>query len=311
VRILITGGAGFIGSHLVDELVRRGSGEIVVVDDFSHGYISNLRDSLRVVSIVSIDVTKDSLAAAMKGVDVVYHLAAIANVRTALRNPTRCMITNIIGTVKVLKAAEDAGVRRLVFASSREVYGDALTFPVPEDAPLKPRNVYGVTKAVGELCCAESGLPVAILRLANVYGTRDRGRVVPTFIENSLTQRPLVIYGGRQVIDFVQVETVVTAFLKAGLEQFVPGPINIGSGFGTTIADLALRIRSLTGSSSELQFLPPNRAEVSNFVADTRKGFKYFQIPTPSDPLGGLSQVLESMADPDGSIFALANMDRD
>ena len=179
----------------------------------------------------------------MQDVSIVFHLAAQSRVLGAVENLEYSFSTNVQGTLNVLTTARDAGVKRVIFTSSREVYGDPDHLPVPETAVLLPKNVYGASKMAGEAYChsfRKDGLETVVLRLANVYGTRDHDRVIPLFIENALQGRALIINGGNQVVDFVWIEIVIDALCAAGFEQTISTPLNIGSGKGITISDWPL-----------------------------------------------------------------------
>jgi len=185
-----------------------------------------------------------------------------------------------------------------VFTSSREVYGDTAALPVSETAPLRPKNAYGMSKVAGEMCCAMStrAPEVVILRLANVYGPRDSGRVIPLFIGNALSGRPLVLYGGKQTIDFVHIEDAVDALLAAAFGEHVACPVNIGSGTGTTIAELAAWILKLTDSDSEISWQASRDVEVSHFVADNTRSRTLFGLEYRKDVLHGISELIASTA---------------
>lgn len=294
-RVLVTGGAGFIGSLLVERLVAAGA-EVVALDNFYRGSRKSLAECTG-AQVMEGDIRCAShLAEAMDGVDTVFHLAAQSQVRTALKDPRYCFETNVGGTFSVLEAAKAARVRHLVFTSSREVYGEANDVPVAEDSPLNAKNGYGLSKVAGELYCRQySGdFEVSILRLSNVYGPRDFGRVIPIFMSQALAGEPLVLFGGRQVCDFVWVGTVVQMLLKTGLHR-VRGPVNIGSGRPVSLQQLAERIVCLTGSASELQFQPEISAEVTRFVADIARATQQLGLSTPADPLFGLREVMAQL----------------
>src|SRR5262249_12344094 len=157
-------------------------------------------------------------------------------------DPDYSFTTNVGGTLNVLTVAREEGIRRVVFTSSREVYGDPDEIPVPEGTPLHPKNPYGAGKAAGEMYCHAQGdapAEVTVLRLANVYGPRDRDRVIPKFLDSAWNSAPLTVYGGDQVVDFVWIDTVVAALLRVGLGAYVSETLNIGSGVGVTILELA------------------------------------------------------------------------
>jgi len=236
-----------------------------------------------------------SLARMMHRVELVFHLAAQSNVMGALRDVTYSSSTNVAGTLSVLESARQAGVRRVVFASSREVYGDPAGLPVPETAPLAPKNAYGMSKVAGEMCCAMLGgakLETVVLRLANVYGPRDRQRVIPLFVESALAGLPLTLYGGSQVLDFVWIDYAVQALVSAGLGKRITGPVNIGSGWGTTIAELARRIVQLTESHSKLRIVRPRAEEVVGFVADIRRARRLLGLEIRNGSLARLPDLV-------------------
>jgi UDP-glucose 4-epimerase len=231
----------------------------------------------------------------MRNADVVFHLAAQSNVIGALQDVDYSSSTNIVGTAAILQAARAAGVRRVVFTSSREVYGDPADLPVSETAPLCPKNAYGMSKVAGEMCCRMStgdALETVILRLANVYGPRDRGRVIPLFLENALNGKPLTVYGGNQILDFVHVGHVADALMKAGFGEYVACPVNVGSGKGTTIRELAERILKLTNSDSKIRWLPGRDVEVVRYVADTARARTLLGLEHRDDPLFRLSELI-------------------
>lgn len=303
MEILVTGGAGFIGSHLIDALLLRPGNRVRVLDNLYRGSWANLAQHAADPRLTPLRAdVRDSatLHAALRGVELVYHLAAQSNVLGAVREPRYAFESNVAGTFNVLEAAAATGVRRVIFASSREAYGEPQSLPVSEDAPLAAKNGYGASKAAGELYCrafsAETALQTVVLRLANVYGPRDVDRVIPRWLARAEAGEPLELYGGDQLIDFVPVQTVVAAMLRAAEADVAGQPINIGSGVGTPLLALAERLRALTGGRSELRVLPAHAAEVRAFVADTRRLRTLLGIVPPSDPLRGLAAMLRTPA---------------
>jgi UDP-glucose 4-epimerase len=295
--IVVTGGAGFIGRHLLARLAtnRAAFGEadeaIVVIDNLRRASTDGLRGLINegAVRFIEADVRDAAaLAEAMQGADYVFHLAAQSNVMGAEADPEYAFSTNVDGTHRVLQAAQAAGARRVVVASSREVYGQPSAIPVPETAALAPKNTYGASKAAAEMSCRvaalRGGLEVVALRLANVYGPGDSGRVIPLWLERAARGEELVVYGGNQVMDLIWVDAVVVAFLRAALLSRadiasaglavdtgagVFAALNVGSGQGTPLAVLIEHIRVLVNHQVTVRTLAARPAEVERFVADT------------------------------------------
>lgn len=298
-RIVVTGAAGFIGSHLIDRLLADGAGAVVGFDNFSRGRLDNLtqlRNEPR-FELVEGDVrNKSAVSAALTGASVVYHLAAQSTVMGSVREVGYTFETNVCGTFNVLRAAAERGIPRVVFASSREVYGEPIALPVDEESPLSPINSYGASKVAGEAYCRafrrEFGLQTVVLRLANVYGPRDIGRVIPLWLQQAHARQDLCVYGGKQVIDFVWIGQVVDALVYASaLEGPVP-PINVGSGTGTRIVDLARRIARLADGQVRVHLEAARSMEVTRYIASVERMRQILRIEPMLDPLGNLSELL-------------------
>jgi UDP-glucose 4-epimerase len=295
-KVLITGGAGFIGAHLVERLLARGD-EVVVLDNMKRASRDKLAEHVRRgrVRVVEDDIRHfGAVAEVVRGCETVFHLAAQSNVMGSVDDPDYSITTNVLGTFNVLRASAEAGIRRLIFTSSREVYGDPTTLPVAEDHPLVGKNAYGASKVAGEAYCrsfaATHGLTVQVVRLANVYGPGDSGRVIPLWLTAAQEGRDLQVYGGEQVIDFLWVGTAVDALLFAA-ERGLPGPVNIGSGKGTRILELAERVLQATGSKSSVVRTPARSVEVAKFVADVRL-MQSLGLTPEADPLQHLAEMV-------------------
>jgi UDP-glucose 4-epimerase len=272
MKALITGGAGFIGSHLADEILRRGH-SVSVIDDLSTGsrenvahLITDSRFDLVVASILQADLV-DTL---VEEADCVFHLASAVGVKTIMDHPLRSITTNFIGTNNVLSSAGRYG-RRVVFTSSSEIYGKSLDLPYREDAcPLlgptnRGRWSYACTKANCEFLAMayhkEMDLSVVIVRLFNVIGVRQAARygmVVPRFVKQALSNEPITIYGdGDQTRCFINVKDAVDAILRLFDSTAVRGDVfNIGTQETVTISELARLVRRVSESSSELKYIP-------------------------------------------------------
>jgi len=298
-RVLITGGAGFIGSHLTEFLCQHGAEQVILVDNRTRArsrWLADHRHHPQVTYVEADILDAHVLASWLQGVDVVFHLAAIATVMNAVRDPERTFAVNTMGTVQVASAAQRARVRRFVFTSSREVYGDPLQLPVAETAALNPKNIYGASKVAAELFLQTIdpvSLEVVVLRLANVYGPGDSERVVPIFLHNALQRMPLLLYGGDQLLDLIWIGDVVEALVKAGFsERPVREPTNIGSGVGTSLRTLAQRIIELTGCEVPIQILPERGPEVNSFQADLTEAGRWYGILSKADALDRLPDMV-------------------
>ncbi len=295
-KVLVTGGAGFIGVHLVARLVARGD-EVIVLDNMKRGRRERVQELLKGGRgrLVEDDIRRfDALTPAVRGCDVVFHLAAQSNVMGAVADPDYSITTNVMGTFNVLRSAAEAHVPRGVFTSSREVYGDPDTLPVAEDRPLLAKNPYGASKVAGEAYCrtfaATHGLQVDVVRFANVYGAGDSDRVIPLWLTAAQEARDLVVYGGEQVIDFLWVGGAVDALLLAA-DRGLPGPVNIGSGVATRIMDLAEHVLRVTGATCRIVRTPARELEVAKFVPDTGRMRSLGLVPD-TDPLAHLAELV-------------------
>jgi UDP-glucose 4-epimerase len=208
--------------------------------------------------------------------------------------------SNAQGTFNVLRAASRAGVRRVVFTSSREVYGEPVELPVDEGQPLLAINFYGASKVVGEAYCRAfrraSGLDTVVLRIGNAYGPRDFGRVIPLWLKQAACGQDLQIYGGKQVLDFVWVGHVVEALVRSGTVDGPLPPINIANGVGTRLIDLARRILLLVGHGGHVRIAPARSVEVVRFVASVQRMRALLGIEPALDPLGELQSLMSKPA---------------
>ncbi|HQC52080.1 MAG TPA: NAD-dependent epimerase/dehydratase family protein [Lentisphaeria bacterium] len=274
MRVLVTGGAGFIGSHLVEHF--QGKADVRVLDNLRSGRLSNLQGFD--VDFIEGSILDDALLAkAMSGVDVVFHLAAMISVPESMGKPIECVEINTIGTLKVLEAAARAGVKKLCLSTSAAIYGDNPIVPKRETMLPEPKSPYAETKLSGEYYCGiytrEGRLDTACLRYFNVFGPRQDPKsqyaaAVPIFISRALRQEPITIFGdGEQTRDFIYVKDIVAANVFFALESPATGVFNIAYGGKITINDLARRIIELTGSRSQIVYLPERAGDVKHSSA--------------------------------------------
>lgn len=274
MRILVTGGAGFIGSHLVDASIAAGH-EVVVIDNFSTGKREHLNPNANLVEADIRDL--EAIASHLKGAEVVFHTAALARVQPSIENPVLYNAVNVDGTLNVLVASRDAKVKRVVFSSSSSVYGDQKRLPLQEDMQPKPKNPYGLQKYIGECYCRLFselyGLQTVSLRYFNVYGPRANlegayALVIGKFITQRLEGRKLTVYGdGTQTRDFTHVRDVVRANLLAAESQRVGfgETVNIGGGKNISVLKIANAI------GGEIEFLSARAGEPHDTLADNSR----------------------------------------
>ncbi len=279
MRYLVTGGAGFIGSHTVDELVRRGH-EVVALDDLSTGNASNLSQVLSKIRWMQETLENlDAVREACRGVDCVIHLGAQTSVPRSVKDPLETNRINVNGTLNVLVAARDAKVRRVVFASSCAVYGKTSVLPIRENAALAPISPYGVSKQVGEaygrVFQEMYGLEFVALRYFNVFGPRqDPGSpysgVLSIFNAALLAGTPPTIYGdGEQSRDFVYVQNVVEAILLSAEAKSAPGvALNIGTGNRYTLNQTLSLLEKISGRTARAKYAAPREGDIRDSQAD-------------------------------------------
>ncbi len=253
MKVLVTGGFGFIGSHLVERLLREGC-DVILLDNFSTGRSANLKEVLghTQLEVIESDVTqKESIKNHVKGVEVVFHLAALADIVPSIQRPMDYYDANVTGTITVLEAARSAGVKQFIYAASSSCYGIPDQVPTPESAPAKPEYPYALTKYLGEQLVLHWGkvykMKTTSLRLFNVYGPRSRtsgtyGAVMGVFLAQRLANKPLTIVGdGNQTRDFTYVTDVVEAFWRAACSDLSGEVLNVGSG-GTYSVNLLAQL---------------------------------------------------------------------
>ena len=285
---LVTGGAGFIGAHLVAGLLRCGH-QVRVLDDFSTGAQTNVRAvhaqlaaaglacPLEVVDGSILD--QPTLATAMHGIEYVFHQAALPSVAYSVQEPLQSNRVNVEGTLCVLLAARDAGVKRLMYAGSSSAYGDHPELPKREEHPTHPLSPYALAKLTGEHYCRLFtqlyGLETVTLRYFNVFGPRQNpnspyAAVIPRFIMACLKREPLLVYGdGHQSRDFTYVDNIVHGNILAMTAPDVAGKvINVANGSRTTLLQLIAYLEAFTKQRAEVQFLAPRPGDVRHSQAD-------------------------------------------
>lgn len=279
---LVTGGAGFIGSHIVEGLVKKGE-RVRVIDNLSTGKLENLELLMDEIEFIEGDLREPKAAAqAAKGADFVLHQAAISSVPRSIEDPVGSTENNLNSTLHLLMAAHDANVKRLVYASSSSVYGDSPTLPKKEDFLPAPLSPYAVSKLAGEYYCQVFhqlyGLETVSLRYFNVFGPRQDplspyAAVIPKFITRALAKKPLVVYGdGEQSRDFSFVADVVEANLLACRGRDIAGEqFNVGSGEQTSLNQLVQALQEIIDPDLKVEYTEPQPGDVRHSLADIEK----------------------------------------
>lgn len=284
LRTLVTGGAGFIGSHLVDRLMKEDC-EVVVLDDFSAGKVENVQHHLggQRFHLVKGDIRNlEDVRKAVRGVDVVFHLAAVVNVPLSIEDPLLVNDVNVRGTLNLLEASLKEDVQRFVYVSSCAVYGEAHYLPIKEEHPIRPLSPYGISKLTAEHYCRifhkVHGLKTVCLRFFNVYGPRQSegpySGVITQFISRLRRGKPPTIYGdGKQTRDFLFVRDAVEANILVLESQHCVGEtINIGTGKSTTINELAKVLMKMFGATTvKPEYAPSRVGDIRDSYADIGK----------------------------------------
>jgi len=299
MRILVTGGAGFIGSHIVEHFADKA--EIRILDNLRSGYKENLANFDVDFIEGSITDTK-AVEKAVKGVDYVFHLAAMISVPESMDLPAVCVEINTIGLLNVLRGSADAGVKKLCFSSSAAIYGDNPQVPKVETMIPEPKSPYAVTKLDGEYYCKmftdEGWLDTACMRYFNVFGPRqDPGSqyaaAVPIFIYKALLNEPITIFGdGEQTRDFIFVKDIAAVNAYLATNDGLSGVYNVGYGKTITITELAERIIRLSGSKSEINYAPVRAGDVKHSWAKVDRLFEA-GFKTQADFDSGLEKTIE------------------
>jgi UDP-glucose 4-epimerase len=277
MKILVTGGAGFIGSNLVRFLVSKGH-EVTVLDSLISGYRINLQPVSSSVHFLVGDVRDFSVVDhAMTNIRVVFHLAASVGNARSIEYPIIDAETNVLGTLNVLEAARRHKVRKIVFSSSAGIFGELKTMPISESHSVEPDSPYGATKLCAEKMCLAYAklyqLEAICLRYFNVFGVNQRydayGNVIPIFAHKLIFKKPVEIFGdGEQTRDFINVQDVVNANYLAGINRGVSGAFNLGSGSRITINELIKKMETLSGLSSQVTHGLPRKGDVRHSLAD-------------------------------------------
>jgi nucleoside-diphosphate-sugar epimerase len=303
-KVIVTGGAGFIGSHLAEGLVKQGH-TVCVIDNLCTGSQQNLSSIIGDIEFVRADIRdKEAISYAFEGADTIFHQAALRSVPASLENPAIYNDVNINGTYNVLEAARHCGARRVIFASSSSVYGDSTELPQKEENLGTRLSPYAITKAAGEDYCRffwkTYGLETVSLRYFNVFGPRQDPKsqyaaVIPLFITALLNDRQPTIFGdGKQTRDFTYITNVVNANILAMASETAVGEvINVANGEGVSVNELFEKIRSFLNKDIKPLYAPERKGDVKHTKADVTKQKKLLGLNDTTNFDRGLEQTTE------------------
>lgn len=306
---LVTGGAGFIGSHIAERLVKEGY-RVKILDDFSTGKGENLKEMGKKAEVIKLDIQeKDKVWEALKGVDYVFHEAAMTSVEESIKNPARCWKINITGTLHVLNGAVKNNVKRVILASSAAIYGGSLQLPKREDMDPNPISPYGNSKVMAEINAQKfhknEGLDCVSLRYFNVFGPRQDPNspysgVISSFIGRMANDMQPIIYGdGKQTRDFIYVGDVVEANILAMKNKKAPGlSFNVATGKQTSILELVDAINSILGKKLVPHFREERKGDIKHSYADVKKAKEMLEFEANATLKEGLEKTIEWITHP-------------
>jgi UDP-glucose 4-epimerase len=302
MRVIIAGGAGFIGSNLVEYWVKR-KADVVVIDNLRTGFLKNISEFKEITFHKRSITERDFIFEAVKGADYIFNLAALVSVPESIEKPEETYDININGLKNLLDAATEHGIKKLVHTSSAAIYGDDPRMPKIETMEAKPISPYGDTKYQGELLCSEYlnkyGLQTIALRYFNVYGPKQNPygaytSVIPIFSLKALKKEPMIIYGdGEQTRDFVYVKDVVNANVLAAETENVNGVFNIANGNIITIKTLADKIKDITGTESGIIYKPVREGDIKHSSASVEKAKKELNFTGKTQFDDGLKTTID------------------
>ncbi len=301
LKVVITGGAGFIGSHIAEHWINSGA-EVFVIDNLRTGHLKNI-SNLTSVNFVNGSVTdKELLNKAMKDADYVHHLAALVSVPESITNPFECVAINVNGLLNVLEASRLNKVKRVIHSSSAAIYGDNPVSPKTTDLNPSPKSPYGITKLDGEyylqMYAEQYGMQTISFRYFNVFGPRQDPKsqyaaAIPIFVSQALKNEDIVIYGdGEQTRDFIFVKDVVKVNILATEYQNVSGVYNVGTGIATSINTLVKLVIEMTKSKSKIIYKDERPGDIKHSLSSIETTKKDLRFSPQSDLVSGLEETI-------------------
>lgn len=301
-KVVVTGGAGFIGSHIVEAWLERGA-EVHIIDNLRTGFMSNINLFPNAIFHKGSITNRDLVFKVLMNTDYVHHLAAFVSVPESIEKPEECYDININGLLNVLDACKEFGIKKIVFSSSAAVYGDNPESPKRITTKTGPKSPYGSTKLEGENHLRNfhdlHNLGTVSLRYFNVYGPRQNPQsqyaaAVPIFINNALNNKPIIIYGdGSQTRDFIFVKDVVEANINAALNSEVNGVFNVAAGSSTSIKELAEIIIDETSSKSKIEFQDERPGDIKHSLASIDETKTHLHFLPKFSLIDGLKKTID------------------
>jgi len=308
MQILVTGGAGFIGSHLVDLLLMQNH-QVVVLDNFSTGKLGNLPKANDALRIVNGDIRRsETVETAIAGCDAIIHLAAVASVQASVDDPCGTHQVNLVGTLNLLEAAKKQGIKRFVYASSAAVYGDTQELPVSETTPLNPLTPYAADKLAGEYYIdfyrRQYGLEPVVFRFFNIFGPRQDpsspySGVISIFLQRALAGQPITVFGdGEQTRDFVYVADLVRLLEQAvNMPDHIAEPMNVGNGEQTSLNQLLAAIQNFSNQPLDISYDAPRPGDIRHSCANNQRVRELMMFQNEYTIPEGLKRTWEWMGD--------------
>ncbi len=306
LKIVVTGGAGFIGSHIVEYWINQGA-EIHIIDNLRSGYLSNVKIFPEAVFHQGSITDRDLVFRVLEDADCVHHLAALVSVPESIEKPRECVDININGLLNVLDAAHEHGIKKVVFSSSAAIYGDNPESPKATCMKPEPKSPYGITKLDGEFYLKMYydlyNIGTVSLRYFNVFGPRQDPKsqyaaAIPIFISRALKNEPILIYGdGEQTRDFIYVKDVVEANILAAINPKVNGVFNLALGTATSINQIAREIIKTTGSKSEIIYEKERAGDIKHSIASVDETFSALQFKPAFSLEEGFRETINYFAD--------------
>jgi UDP-glucose 4-epimerase len=305
-KVLITGGAGFIGSHLAEQWINQNA-EVIILDNLRSGKLGNIEHLTNAKFINKSITDKEAVLKASEGVDYIYNLAALVSVPESVENPYECVDINVNGVLNLLEAAKKNNVKKVVHFSSAAVYGDNPLSPKTINMKPEPKSPYGITKLDGEYYLNQYhesfGVKTLSFRCFNVFGPRQNpdsqyAAAIPIFVNRALKGEELIIYGdGEQTRDFIFVKDVVNANITAALKHEVTGVFNLGTGTSISINELVNMIMKLTSSKSKVIYEAERSGDIKHSLASIRETVERLNFKPEYDLKAGVEETIKYFID--------------